>query len=161
MKKPPCGRAVPKGSRSALESDWKEKLSSYLQEKELKQSESRNHIIEVVLREEGHFSVADLVKKVQTANPGIGTATVYRSIPVLLDLGLIHETLTDQEGQMIYEVGGEEHHDHIVCLDCDRIFEFHDETIESAQDKVSRKMHFKPLKHRHVVYARCELLEKR
>lgn len=156
----PSGRPLPcfDGKRKAavLQRDWKKRLSAYLDDKALNQSGARNRIIEIVLAKEGHFSVAELVKRVQEAHPQIGVATVYRSIPVLLGFGLIRETLSGETGQMIYEVADEHHHDHIVCVDCQKIFEFHDSRIESAQEKISQKMGFKPASHRHVIYARCE-----
>lgn len=155
----PCGRPVPPKASTQTEalskSSWKERLDRYLRQKNLKQSASRLQIIERILSQTGHFTVPELVRKVQDAQPGIGAATVYRNIPLLCEIGILRETLTDESGQKIYEIGEEGHHDHIVCLDCREIFEFHDDAIEVAQERVASKMRFLPAHHRHVLYAHC------
>lgn len=136
---------------------WQERLSQYLQSHALNQSESRNKIIEVILSEDRHFNSGDLVKWVQARYPSIGAATVYRNLPLLVNAEILQETLTDDQGQKVYEIADDDHHDHIVCLDCDQIFEFHDEAIEKAQDRVIRAQDFNPVRHRHVIYAHCQL----
>ncbi|MGZ3707544.1 MAG: transcriptional repressor, partial [Bdellovibrionota bacterium] len=60
----------------------------------------------------------------------------------------------------MYEPVDEEHHDHIICVDCGEIFEFHDDQIESQQSQVAREMKFEEVRHRHVVYARCAYKKK-
>ena len=100
------------------------------------------------------------MREVQRAYPGIGAATVYRSIKVLCDAKILRETLVDADGRVVYEVFDEDHHDHIVCLDCGAIFEFHDSLIESRQERVAGELAFAPVRHRHVIYARCEYKKK-
>ena len=155
----PCGRPAPKKTgRPRNESSrkpWKERLEHYFASKELNQSEARNKLIELVLQQTGHFTVQELIKRVSERYPQIGAATVYRNIPILIDAGVLKETLTDDSGQKFYEIAGGEHHDHIVCVDCNRIFEFHDDRIERAQDQVSVGLNFNPVKHRHVIFAAC------
>jgi Fur family ferric uptake transcriptional regulator len=67
----------------------------------------------------------------------------------------------DSDGQVFYELcemESDEHHDHIVCMDCRRIFEFHDEGIEARQAQISKEMGFVAEKHTHVIYAKCQYL---
>jgi Fur family ferric uptake transcriptional regulator len=159
----PCGRPAPAKTRSHqsdFEAFWKEKLEQYLTTKELNQSDSRNKLIEIVLERTGHFTVQELIRWVSEKHPKIGVATIYRNIPVLVDAGFLKETLTNETGQMYYEVAGDDHHDHIVCMDCNEIFEFNDEGIEDAQDRVSKDLGFQPVKHRHVIFAACGYREK-
>lgn len=103
----------------------------------------------------GHFTVQDIARDIQEDAPGIGAATIYRNIKTLVEAGIVRETLVDQDGQMVYEVLDDDHHDHIVCLDCHQIFEFHEEDIEHTQRKIADKMNFTEASHRHVVYAHC------
>ena len=155
-----CGRPLPEKRPSEISvKSWQEKLSQYLDLRELNQSESRNNLIPLLLAETGHFTVPDFIKKVHQTYPEIGAATVYRNIPLLLDVGILKETLTDHNGQKVYEISDDLHHDHIVCLDCNEIFEFHEESIETAQEKICRQMKFKPIKHRHVIYSHCSFFE--
>src|SRR5690606_23766331 len=91
-------------------------------------------------------------------HPEVGKATLYRNLPILVESGVLCEGPTDPDGQTLYELAGEEHHDHIFCLDCRKIFEFHDEAIERRQDAVAESMKFHTKGHRHVVFASCDYL---
>ncbi len=161
----PCGRPAPRSHEAEPDSHeqqvvWK-RLETYQAEKEMRHSEARNRIIDVILTETQHFTGSDLVKKVQAAHPTIGAATVYRTLPLLVEAGILRESLNDPSGQTIYELDRSEHHDHIVCLDCSAIIEFHEEKLESIQDQAVSKLAFKPIQHKHVVYAHCEYRSKK
>ena len=162
-KKLKCGRPLPKedtkGQR-AQPVDWKGILREYGEAKGLRQSDQRTQIAEVVMAIQGHFNAQDIVRKIQGRNVTIGAATVYRTLALLRDAALLKETLVDDEGSTIYEVSDGDHHDHIVCLDCGQIMEFHDERIEELQRAVLSKLKFGEIRHRHVVYARCQYLGK-
>lgn len=164
MRKLPCGRETPtKHLEKSPERDvsvWRTKLEKYLAENKLKQSDSRNRILEILLGELEHFNVQELCELVRKRFPDIGPATVYRNLPLFCEVGLIQETFVDSKGQKIYETVGDGHHDHIVCLDCNAIFEFHNEKIEAAQTQVTDELHFDPMAHRHVIYAHCRDLKK-
>ncbi len=155
----PCGRALP----PKLESDsnktalWDSKLSDYLFKQNLNQSEARNKILDTLKSQSGHFTSQQLVKLVQNTHPSVGAATVYRNIPILVGAGILKESLSDLDGQTFFEVSDDHHHDHIVCLDCNHIFEFHNDDIEQAQIKSARAMHFEQISHRHVIFAKCDL----
>lgn len=137
---------------------WKQQLREYLTSKELKFTEQRWKIAELILSTGGHLDAQALVEQVKKRHSGIGAATVYRSIKVLCDASILRESLTDASGRVFYELFDGEHHDHIVCLDCGEIFEFCDQKIESLQSAVIERMDFQEVKHRHVVYARCTRL---
>lgn len=137
-----------------------EKLEAHLSKEGLKHSEQRLKIMRFVLMLPGHFRVQEVARQIQETSPGLGAATVYRNVKTLVDAGILRETLVDEEGQTVYELLDDEHHDHIVCLDCHRIFEFHDEKIEELQGEIAERMKFTEAQHRHVVYARCQYLKK-
>ena len=156
----PCGRPAPSESNpktgSELVRESLERLDAYIRKQKLKKSDARNHIVRLIAQQVRHFTGPELVAEVLRVHPEIGPATVYRNLPVLLESGVIQESLTGPEGQKIYELYEDDHHDHIVCVDCDRIFEFHDPVIERTQEQVTRSQKFKSLSHKHVVYAHCE-----
>lgn len=137
-------------------SRWKEQLRTFLEKNKLKFSEQRWKIAQFILGTEGHFSAQEMVKRITKAHPSIGAATVYRNIKVLCDAHILRETLVNADGTVVYESFDDEHHDHIVCLDCGEIFEFHDETIEKKQEELVKKSRFRQVRHRHVLYAHCD-----
>lgn len=157
-KKLPCGRPVPQYERTITEAQidkWHSQLKVYLEKNRLKYSEQRWSMAQFILQSSGHFSAQEMVREVLKAHPGIGAATVYRNIKVLCDAQILRETLVDASGRAVYETFDEEHHDHIVCLDCGEIFEFHDSKIEAQQDKAAAQLDFRQVRHRHVIFANC------
>lgn len=162
----PCGRprpAHPSGSdqdSKIILNSLNQKLAAFALSRGLNRSKQRGHILEVIVREARHFSVPTLAKKVQRVFPNIGTATIYRNLPVLVEANIIQESLTTPQGETLYELCGADHHDHIVCMNCGTIFEFHDEVIEQKQVHVTKTLGFTPRHHRHVIYAECTQLRK-
>jgi len=159
----PCGRKPPRQvpNRKMTLEDWQEKLRVYVEAHQQKNSESRNKILDVIVGDPTHFNSQILVKRVVSCHPEIGAATVYRNIPLLLAAGVIQESLTQESGETLYELSDEEHHDHIVCVDCGAIFEFHEDLIERTQEKVMNGLHFKSVRHKHVIYAQCDFQQKK
>lgn len=159
----PCGRkrSSQTGKNPSKNVDWKTILALYLKKKKLRSTSQREKVAEMIFEKKSHFEVQTLIKEVQSRHPEIGPATVYRSVKTLCDAGLLHESLQSHAGVTLYEAHEEEHHDHLVCLDCGEIFEFHDESLEDAQSKAIKKMGFTQARHRHVIYAKCSLLQKK
>jgi Fur family transcriptional regulator, ferric uptake regulator len=159
----PCGRLAP--VFPILESDrfekWHADLKTYFKKTGLKYSEQRWKIAKLILERRGHFHTQEIVQEVTRAHPGLGAATVYRNLKILCDAKILKETLVDAAGRAVYESYDEAHHDHIVCLDCNEIFEFHNPVIESQQEAVAKSMEFKEVRHRHIIYAHCELKKKK
>ncbi len=158
----PCGRKAPPASDGRLSEEkllvWKAQLKGFLGRSGLRYTDQRWKIAELLLTAGGHLTAQELIDKVRQAHPDIGPATVYRNLKVLCDANILKESLTDSEGRIIYELYDEAHHDHIVCMDCGQIFEFHNDRIEEEQGKLARKLRFRQVRHRHVIYGRCEFL---
>ena len=144
--------------KNAVQAAWRETLSEYLKKEGLRSTGQREKVAEIAFHHGSHFEIQTLAREVQLIYPEISPATVYRSVKTLCDAGLLNETLQSKTGVTLYETTDAEHHDHVVCMDCGEIFEFHDEGMESAQEKAVAKLHFEPLSHKHVIYAKCGLL---
>lgn len=159
----PCGRPTPQPEGDhrdsvVLLSEMTAKLDEYCRQKNLNRTEARSKVLETIVFEARHFTALDLLSRLQRRHPEVGKATLYRNLPILVESQIIEEGPTAHDGQKFYELTGEDHHDHIVCLDCQQIFEFHDELIEKRQDRVSGELGFSPRGHRHVIYAACDYL---
>jgi Fur family ferric uptake transcriptional regulator len=136
------------------------KLDDFVLKSGLKRSDVRNKILEVIVKKARHFTIADLIPVLQKRYPDVGRATLYRTLPIFVSSGILQEGPQDPLGQTYYELAEGEHHDHIVCLDCREIFEFHDDQIEKRQLAVASSMRFSVENHGHVVYARCQDLSR-
>ncbi len=130
-------------------------MSEYLKSEGHRATGPRDKVAEVAFQQPSHFEIRTLVEEVQRRFPEISPATVYRSVKTLCDAGLLHETLQNHTGVTLYEVHEDGHHDHVVCIDCGEIFEFHDEGLENAQNKAVKSLSFDAESHKHVIYAHC------
>jgi Fur family transcriptional regulator, ferric uptake regulator len=128
-------------------------LGEYLVRHGLKHTRQRDFILETFLATQGHVTSEDLYERVREAHPEIGAATVYRTLKILVEAGLANAG-TFREGVTVYEPD-EEHHDHLICLGCNEIIEFHDEVIEEQQLEIAKRHGYRLRRHRHHLYGQC------
>lgn len=121
----------------------------------LKHTRQRDSLLEAFFDAGSHVSVDELMRIVEERMGGVGTATVYRSLKLFVEAGVAHERHF-QDGQTRYEpVLSAEHHDHLICTDCGRIFEFEDPVIEARQAAVAGQWGIRVTSHRHEIYGAC------
>ena len=101
-----------------------------------------------------HLSAEDVYKLLLDAGEDIGLATVYRVLTQFEAAGLVTRHHFES-GHSVFELNRGQHHDHIVCNQCGKIFEFVDETIEKCQHKVARKQGFDIRDHSLIIYGDC------
>src|SRR5271163_1575312 len=118
-----------------------------LRERGLKSTAPRDDIARVFFDLRRHISAEELYAEVKKINPHVGYATIYRTLKLLKDCGLLSERHFD-EGQARYEVAGEQHHDHFICENCSKIIEFEDDALERIQETVARKLGVTLLRHK-------------
>ena len=131
------------------------RLATHMREKGLKHTRQREQILEVFFEGGGHASIDEVLGRVQERMPGVGYATVYRSMKLFVEAGLAHERHF-QEAQTRFEpVESNEHHDHLICITCKTIFEFEDPLIEQRQADVAAAHGLRLTTHRHEIYGAC------
>jgi Fur family ferric uptake transcriptional regulator len=160
----PCGRklAISSSRGDRASGLWKQKLAEFLSKRGLRTTRPRELVAGIALSRKSHFDIQTLVKEVGSRHPEISPATVYRTVATLSEAGLLTETLQNKGGVALYEPSlDDEHHDHVVCVDCNEIVEFHDHQLEKAQNRALDHMEFRPVRHRHVIYARCLRLDRK
>jgi len=87
-----------------------------------RQTQQRDAILEVITRAAGPLTVTEILDRAQTRVPGLGIATVYRTLKLLLDGGRI-QTVILPSGETRYESAGLGHHHHFHCRSCDEVFD--------------------------------------
>ncbi len=131
------------------------RLNDYMSRHGLRSTEQRRVVTEQFFASDGHLSIEDLLEMVRVEEPGIGYATVYRTLKLLKDCGLAFERHFG-DGVSRYEVAWEdEHHDHLICIECQKIVEFEDEGIEELQHKVAERHGFVLVRHKLELYGVC------
>ena len=131
-------------------------LQEYMRVQGKRQTRQREVIVDAFVASQGHLTLHQLLAKAQDDEPGIGYATVYRTMRLLVDAGVAEEHRFG-EGQSRYELAdmGGEHHDHLICVRCGRIEEFEDEAIEARQRSVVSGLGWSVSHHVHEIYGTC------
>lgn len=137
-----------------------ERLRDYLGRKGLKFSRQRDAIADVFFNAGGHLSVEELLDRVREVDGKVSQATVYRTMNLLKECGLA-QARNFFDGRTLYEIADEggSHHDHLICLDCGKIIEFFDASIEKAQDKIAADKGFRLQSHKMELYGHAQLAE--
>ena|SRR6266566_7161549 len=104
---------------------------------------------------EHHLTAEDVYKQLLAAGDDVGLATVYRVLTQFEAAGLVMRH-NFEGGRAVFEIDHGSHHDHMVCLECGRVFEFVDDTIEERQRRVAEKAGFTVDAHQLYMYGVCE-----
>ena len=121
----------------------------------LKATLPRLKILELFQRgTQRHMTAEDVYRQLVLQNVDIGLATVYRVLMQFEQADILTRSHFESE-RAVYELNEGEHHDHLVCLDCGRVEEFHDPEIEALQVKVAKRQGFEIADHALSLYAHC------
>tara|TARA_B100002052_G_scaffold40266_1_gene32435 strand:- start:153 stop:560 length:408 start_codon:yes stop_codon:yes gene_type:complete len=119
--------------------------------KGVKLTEQRKIIAKVMSESDDHPDVDDLYKRVSAIDKKISIATVYRTVKLFEESGIVakHDF---KGGKARYEELSESHHDHLIDIKTGEIIEFVDEEIEKLQKKVADKYGYKLVDHKLELY---------
>ncbi len=132
-----------------------EQLTEYLAGQGLKSTSQRDTILKIFVDAGRHLSAEELYARVKKTHPGIGYATVYRTLKLLAGAGMAEERRFE-DGFTRYEFkAAKGHHDHLICTRCGEIIEFENERIEALQQDVARKNRFLVKSHKLELYGLC------
>jgi Fur family transcriptional regulator, ferric uptake regulator len=126
-----------------------------LRERGLSPTYQRRAIAEAAFSTHAHFSADELLQLARRREPRVGRVTVYRTLEVLTEAGLVEERRFRKDRALYEHVVGHGHHDHMVCVACGKILEFHSPRIEAEQAKAARRLGFQVLHHSHTLFGRC------
>ncbi len=131
-----------------------EAFRAFLKKKGHRITRERQAIAEAVLLNRGHFDVDELFIDLK-ARAGVSKASIYRTIPILIESGLLAAVYLE-DGHMHYErVYGREHHSHLRCTSCGRIFEFSVPELSSLERQIAEEKKFKSEGHKFEIWGLC------
>ena len=126
-------------------------IESKCKQKGVRLTDQRKLIAQVMSESENHPDVDELHKKVNKLDSKISIATVYRTVKLFEEAGIIDKY--DFKGNKArYEQAPEEHHDHLIDINTGEITEFVNEEIEKLQKQVAEKLGYKLVDHRLELY---------
>lgn len=130
-------------------------LRAHLARHSLRHSAQRETILARFLAVERHVTAEELYDIVKRKDPGIGFATVHRSLKLFAECGLARQLRLGTKKTYYEHAFRHKHHDHLVCLECGRTVEFIDPTIEKLQEDAARRYRFSIQDHSLVIYGKC------
>lgn len=114
-------------------------FKNYLRKQGLKITSERIQILEEVFDRHDHFEADDLLVQLKEKGMRVSRATVYRTLDLLTQCGLVAKDNFGGTSAKYEHVYGHKHHDHIICIDDGSIIEFYDERIEKLQEEIAEK----------------------
>ena len=126
----------------------------------LKVTLPRLKVLEILEKtEQRHLSAEDVYKALLAMGEEIGLATVYRVLTQFEDAGLVSRLSIDG-GHAVFELEDGIHHDHLLCVRCNRIEEFTDEVIEERQRAIAVEKGFEMTDHALYICGICQQCQK-
>ena len=129
-----------------------DKLLSRCLAKNIRMTSQRQIIIQVIEESDDHPDVDQLYLRSVELDNTISIATVYRTVKLLEEAGLI-ERLEFGDGRSRYEEAGE-HHEHLVDIETGEVHEFYNEELETLKTEIAREMGYELIDHRLELYGK-------
>lgn len=139
--------------RKAEASDKLARFHEFIKTRGLKSTRQRDEIASWFFNVKGHLSADRIYREIQQTSRGIGFSTVYRTMKLLCEAGLVSERHF-RDAEALYE-NVAEHHDHCICTSCGTIIEFENDRIESLQQSVAQAFGFRLVSHKMELYGIC------
>jgi len=122
-------------------------------EKGLRMTGQRKTIAHVLSESDDHPDAEALYRRAARLDPKISLATVYRTVKLFDDAGII-ESHDFGDGRARYEAADEDHHDHLIDVQSGEVIEFMDEEIEALQEKIAERLGYELVDHRLELFGR-------
>ena len=133
---------------------------SFWTKKNLRLTGPRRAIVDAVFGTDEHFTAEQLLEMARQRDPSVSRATVYRTLPLLTESGLVHE-MDFGKDYKIYDPNYADHpnHNHIICEDCDKIVEFESDKLDKLENKISHELGFEVKTQQLKITGSCEVLK--
>jgi Fur family transcriptional regulator, ferric uptake regulator len=139
----------------------KGRFMDFLARKNLRITAQRQAIVDTVFGTDAHFTAEQLLAWSRRRDKSVSRATVYRTLPLLTESGLVRE-MDFGKDYKFYDPNYAEHpnHNHIICNDCEKIVEFESDKIDKLENQISRRLGFSVKTQRLQITGSCEELKK-
>jgi len=128
-----------------------DRIESLCIEKGMRMTEQRRVIARVLSHAQDHPDVEELYRRAHAVDPHISIATVYRTVRLFEESGIIarHDF---RDGRSRYEEASDTHHDHLIDMKTGTVIEFVDPEIEALQEAIARRLGYRLVDHRLELY---------
>ncbi|MFZ5906515.1 MAG: Fur family transcriptional regulator [Nitrospirota bacterium] len=127
--------------------EQKQVFSRFLKDRGWRFTKERAAIMEKTMSRNGHFEPETLYLEIRKAGVKASRASVYRTINLLCECGLIERVRKTEHGTVYERSFGHEHHDHMLCIGCGSAIEFYSDKLEQLQENLCRQQGFQGTSH--------------
>ncbi len=131
-------------------------FENYLFENKLRRTPERMAILKEIYLTQEHFDADRLYDFMKQNNYHISRATVYNTLELLTKCGLVIKHQFGQSATIFEKAYGNTQHDHLICLDCGKIFEFCDPRLHQIEKSMGDILKFKIERHSLILYGHCQ-----
>lgn len=132
-----------------------DKFREFLELRNLKCTGERLRLVEHVFERHNHFEADQLLEELKAKNLRVSRSTVYRTLPLLVEAGLLRELHFGSRTAYEHDYGYP-HHEHLFCERCGAVIEFVSEELVRVQEEICRRIRFRPTSHKFVIQGVCE-----
>jgi Fur family ferric uptake transcriptional regulator len=131
-----------------------EKFREFLEIRGEKLTEPRRVLVRHIFKSRKHFDADELVRDLHDASHHVSRSTVYRTLRLLVEAGLLRELRLTNRSAFEHDYGSPTH-DHLHCTSCNRIVEFRNDEVLKLRDSLSLAHGFRPSGHRFLISGIC------
>jgi Fur family transcriptional regulator, ferric uptake regulator len=131
-------------------------FGKFLKERKQRFTKERAAILQKTLAFNGHFDPESLYLGIKGTGMKASRASVYRTLNLLCECGLIDRVRKGERGTIYEQTFGHKHHDHMLCTQCGKVIEFYSEELERLQEALCMKREFKGSSHTLEIRGYCK-----
>lgn len=125
----------------------------FLRSRNLKYTPERADILDAIIARDDMFEAEQLLFDMRTRGYRVSKATIYRTINLLQDAGIITQALFDSKQAHYRLIYGRAPRDYMICMKTGKLIEFSDDAVHETRDRICRTFGWKPVGHRFQIYA--------
>lgn len=143
------------GARNSESMPREKTFLEFLARRGLKLTRQRQAVVNEIFNGAGHFEAEELVERLKGNRTRVSRATVYRTLDLLRECQLVEKLDFGTQRSYYEHVSPNAHHDHLICIRCGNVIEFHNEALETLQREICGNFGFKDSYHSLRIFGHC------